>query len=262
VEGLTVTRQTRALKLALWFALFFVGRSDLIACSISVTGRQEVSDHFVVKVLNRGKPVANLNVELRKTPNHPSSPGQVVLSGATDETGSAEFVAVKSGAYTVDIKHTAFPSSTRILVRGRSRQSTHETISVEWPNVYILQVQSLSGLLNGQIKTGNPLSDQVRPVVTPLGEATLTLLKGALEDIVDSQTTSESGAFSFGSATSGLYLLHIEAPKNSEARKIGYDGYVPIEIDSSAEALGLNLSIYPPLCATLQYRNEEGVTAQ
>ena len=216
----------------------------------------------MVKVLTGGKAVANLKVELRKLPNPPSSRGQVVLSRVTDETGSAEFVAVKSGAYTVDIKHTAFPSSTNILVRGRSRQGTHETISLVWPNVYILQVQSLSGLLNGQIMTGNPLSDQLHPVVAPLGEAKLTLLKGASEDIVDSQTTSESGAFSFGSATSGLYLLHIEAAENSEDRKIGYDGYVPIEIDSSAEALSLNLSIYPPMCATLRYRNEQGVTAQ
>jgi hypothetical protein len=162
----------------------------------------------------------------------------------------------------VDIKHNDFPSSTNILVRSHSRKSTHETLTVEWPNIEILHVQSIAGLLNGQIRTGNPLSDQAHPVVVPLSGAKLTLLRAVSEDIVDSQTASDSGAFSFGSAASGLYLLHVQAPENPETHQIGYDGHIPIEIDSSANTPGLNLSIFPPMCGTLIYRSAEGAATQ
>ena len=259
-----LTSQTRTLKVTLSFALFLVvGRLTLTACSTSRIGKEEVSDHFVVRVLNHGKPVAGLHIELRVIPRHPSnSRGRLVLSGVTDENGFAAFVAVRAGFYSVDIKHNDFPSSTNILVRSHSGRSTHETVAVEWPNIEILHVQSIAGLLNGQVRTGNPLSDQMHPVVVPLRGAKLTLLQAVSEDIVDSQTASDSGAFSFGSAASGFYLLHVEAPENPETHQIGYDGHIPIEIDSSANTPSLNLSIFPPMCNTLIYRNAEGVAAQ
>jgi hypothetical protein len=263
VEGVTISRYSRALEAALLFALFFfIGRSNLSACSTSVIGMEEVSDHFRVKVLTRGQPVAGLKLELRTIPSHPSKRSQLILNGSTDESGLAEFAGVKAGSYTVDIKHTAFPSSTDILVRSHPRKTTQEMVILEWPNIEIVHVQSAAGLLNGQIKTGNPLSDQAHPVVVPLGEAKLTLLRAASEEIVGSETASVSGAFSFGSAAPGLYLLHVEASENPQTQQIGYDGYVPIEIDSSATALSLNLSIYPPMCATFRYRNEKEVGAQ
>ena len=255
--------QTRTLKVALSFTLFFVlGRLTLTACSTSISGHQEVSDHFVVKVVTLGKPVTGLHLELRTIPKNPSKRGQLGSSGITDENGLAAFVVVRAGYYSVDIKHDEFPSSTDILVRSHLRKSTHETITVEWPNIEILHVQSIAGLLNGQIRSGNPLSDQTHPVVVPLGGAKLTLLQAVSEDIVDSQTASDSGAFSFRAAGSGLYLLHVQAPENLETHQIGYDGHIPIEIDSSANAPSLNLSIFPPMCGTLIYRNAEGVAAQ
>jgi hypothetical protein len=257
------TPQTRTLTVALSFTLFFVvGRLTLTACSISISGHEEVSDHFVVKVVTLGKPVTGLNLELRTIPLNRSKRGRLVSSGITDENGLAAFVAVRAGYYSVDIKHNTFPSSTTILARSHSRKSTHETITIEWPNIEILHVQSIAGLLNGQIKTGNPFSDQTHPVVVPLSGAKLTLLEAVSENIVDSQTASDSGAFSFGSAASGLFLLHVEATENPETHQIGYDGYIPIEIDSSANAPGLNLSIFPPMCGALIFRNAEGVTAE
>jgi len=257
------TRQTPAFKGALWLALFFaIGCPDLRACSVSVSGKEEVSDHFDVKVLRGGKPVAGLQIELRTIPRNPSQRSRVVQTGTTDESGLASFAAVKPGSYTVDIKHKEFPSSTDIVVRSPSRKTTHETIIVEWPNIEILHVQSVAGLINGQIKTGNPLNDQMHPIVVPLGEAKLTLLHAASEEIVGLQTASVSGAFSFGLTPPGLYLLHVEAPENAETHQIGYDGYIPIEIDSSADVSSLSLSIYPPMCGNLRYRNEEGVAAQ
>jgi hypothetical protein len=263
VEGVTISRYSRALKAALLFALFFfIGRSNLSACSTSVIGKEEVSSHFAVKVLTRGQPISGLKIELRTIPGHSSKRSQLTRSGTTDENGLAMFAEVKAGSYTVDIKHNAFPSSTDILVRRHSAKTTHEMIILEWPNIEILHAQSVAGLLNGQIKTENPLSDQAHPVVVPLGEAQLTLLRAASEEIVGSQTASVSGAFSFGSLASGLYLLRIEASENPETHQIGYDGYIPIEMDSSAKMSSLNLSIYPPMCATLRYRNEEEVAAQ
>jgi hypothetical protein len=244
-------------------AVFFATAcADLIACSTSIVGYQEVSDHFVVKVVSEGRPVAGLYLVLSRVPKHPSVERRLVVTRTTDENGSAEFAAVKPGFYTVRVAHKVFPSSTHILVKTGVRKNTDSAIKVEWPNIEILHVRSAAGLLNGQVKTGNPLADQTHAVMAPLGEAKLTLVKAASEEMVGSQSASSSGAFSFTGVTEGLYLLHIESPENEQTHQIGYDGHVPLAIDFSAKAVSLNLSIYPPICGNMGYRNEEGFAAQ
>jgi hypothetical protein len=258
--------KTRALSCAVGVAVFFAAVcADLAACSTSIVGYQEVSDHFVVKVVSEGRPVAGLYLELRRLPKHPSDPHverQLVATRATDENGSAGFAAVKAGFYTVDVSHNVFPSSTDILVKNGTRKNKDNVITVEWPNIGILHVRSAAGLLNGQVKTGNLVADLTHAVMAPLGEAKLTLVKAASEEIVGSQSASSSGAFSFTGVTEGLYLLHIESPENEQTHQIGYDGHVPLAINFSAKAVSLNLSIYPPMCGSLGYRNEEGVASQ
>jgi hypothetical protein len=258
----STTIRTRALSCAVGIAVFFAACADLAARSTAIVGYQEVSDHFVVKVVSEGRPVAGLYVELRAPSKDPSSQGRLTATRATDENGSAEFATVNAGFYSVDVKHDVFPSSTRILVASHSRKNTDNVITVEWPNLGILHVRSAAGLLNGQVKTGNPVADQTHAVMAPLGEAKLTLVKAASEEMVGSQSASSSGAFSFAGVSEGLYLLHIESPHNEQTHQIGYEGHVPLAIDFSAKAISLNLSIYPPMCGSLGYRNEEGVAAQ
>ena len=254
---------TRALSCAVGVGLFFAGEcAHLTACSPSVVGYQEVPDHFVVKLVSENRPVAGLYVELRAPSRDPSSKGRSMGTRAADENGLADFAPVKPGFYNVDVKHNVFPSSTRILVARHVRKNTENVITVEWPNIRILHVRSAAGLLNGQVRTGNPLADQAHSVMAPLGEAKLTLVKAASEEMVGSQLASSSGAFGFTGVTEGLYLLHIESPKNEQTHQIGYDGYVPIQLDSSAKLASLNLSIFPPMCGSLRYRNEEGIAVQ
>src|SRR2546421_8863755 len=85
----------------------------------------------------------------------------------------------------------------------------------------------------------SPLADQTHAVMAPLGEAKLTLVKAASEEIVGSQSASSSGAFGFTGVTEGLYLLHIESPENKQTHQIGYDGHVPLAINFSAKAVSL-----------------------
>jgi hypothetical protein len=263
VERVSISIRTLALSCAVGVAVFFAAEcADLTACSTAIIGYQEVSDHFVVKVVSEGRPVAGLYLELRTLPKHPSIERRLVVTRATDENGSAEFAAVKAGSYTVDVKHNVFPSSTDILVKTHGRKNTDDAITIEWPNIQILHVRAAAGLLNGQVKTGNPLADQMHAVIAPLGEAKLTLVKAASEEMVGSQSTSSSGAFSFVAVAEGLYLLHVKSPENMQTHQIGYDGDVPLAIDFSAQAVSLNLSIYPPMCGSLGYRNEEGAAAQ
>ena len=157
--------QIRARNIALGFAVFFaVTRENLPACSISITGADEVSAHFGVRVVTHGRPVAGLRIELRIFPGRPPGDGRVVSTGTTDENGLVKLAAPKSGLYSVDVKHQVFPSYTDVLVKNHTGKNAHELVTVEWPNTGILYVQSVAGLLNGQIRTGNPLSDQVHPV--------------------------------------------------------------------------------------------------
>jgi len=248
------------LPLCVWL-LITVARQPVLACSVAVTSF-EVTDHFIVDVFDRGKPVQGLSIELTSSSKSADDgiKKRVVLAQKTDENGEAAFSAVRSGYYTVIVKQEAFSKSADIFVKKHASKSAEGTITFEWPGAPILSVRSVSGLLSGQIKTERPLDDQIHPVFQPLSNAKVTLLDGVTEQVMESQTASESGAFSFQTISEGVYILHIELPAEDKARYRSIEGYIPVEIAESAKVANLNLFLRQGLCGSIGYSNEEGTT--
>ncbi len=250
----------RTARIAAQCSLFvFLGHAMASACSYS-SMPTEVAQTFSVRVVDQGKAVTGLQVELRADPTRPDDESRSVLTLTTDEDGLVSFAAVRPGPYFVGIKHAAFSPSVEVLIKKRPSKNAHRKITFDWPGVKPISVQSASGLLNGQIRTGRPLDDQAHPVFGPLGAAEVVLTRAVSGETIELVTASESGAFEFHPVPAGLYLLHIAMPANTNVSS--EDGYVPIEISPSAKEVALNLFLFPGVCGSLGYRNGEEITTQ
>jgi hypothetical protein len=237
-----------------WILFLFVGSLHVSACSYSSMPR-EVGRNFSVQVLNEGKAIIDLQIELSTNPKGDEE-SRTVLVLRTDSNGLVAFTALKPGLYFVGVKHPAFSSSEEILVKSHPSKSATKTIAFEWPGVEPLSVQSVSGFLDGPVSTGQPLEDQVHPRYGPLSDARLTLSTAVSGEVIEALVASASGAFDFRPLSAGLYFLQIE-PQNSQG--IHYSlGFVPIDVDPSAKASTLNLSVFHAICGSLGYKNGEG----
>ena len=231
------------------FSLLACGLAN--ACTTSSVPK-EVGPSFSVQVLNNGEAVAGLKIELSTEPQGDEESRTVSIL-VTDSNGQATFRAVKPGLYFVGIDHPAFSSSEEIQVKTRPSRDATKKISLEWPGVEPLRVQSLSGFLDGPVRGGQPLEDILHPRYGPMADAKLTVSSAISEEIIESQVSSASGAFGFRPLAAGLYFLDIE-PQDSQGH---YPmGYVPIEIDPSAKASTLNLQVFHAICGSLGYVNQ------
>jgi hypothetical protein len=233
--------------------LFLAGKLTN-ACSESSIPK-EVSPNFSVQILNEGEAVAGLKIELSTEPKGDRE-SRTVLILVSDARGQATFGAVEPGLYFVGIRHSAFSSSEEILVKAHPSKNATKKITLGWPGVEPLKVQSLSGFLDGPVSSGQPLEDQVRPRYGPLGDVKLTVSSAISEELIESQVSSASGAFGFRPLAAGFYFLNIEPQSNQGSR---YSmGFVPIEIDSSAKASTLSLQVFHAICGSLGYVNRDG----
>jgi len=237
-----------------WILFLFLGGELATACSESSIPK-EVSSSFSVQALNQGEAVAGLKIELSTEPKGDQE-SRTVSVLVSDSKGQATFGAVKPGLYFVGIKHPAFSPSEEVLVKAHPSKDAAKTITLGWPEVEPLKVQSLSGFLGGPVSSGQPLEDQVRPRYGPLGDVRLTLSDAISEELLESQVSSASGAFGFRPQAAGMHFLDIESQNNQGAR---YSmGFVPIEIDPSAKASILNLQVFHAICGSLGYVNRDG----
>lgn len=251
--------QRRVAKIAAWCYLCLIfGTPDASACSYSSIP-VKVGRNFAVRVVHLGKPLPGLQIELSTDPKKADEDSRPVLTLTTNENGFVTFRAIRPGSYYVDVGQPAFPLSVEVLVLGRPSKKPDSPLTFEWPQgEKTVSVQSASGLLNAQLKTDRSgFEDQVHPVFGPLGEARLTLMQAASGEVVESQVSSGSGAFSFHQVPAGLYALHIELPQAGTQRYRADDGYIPIEIDPLAKALSLDLTLSPGICGSLAYENKD-----
>jgi hypothetical protein len=254
VEGVRNPRP-RAIGVGCCFILFLLNASEFSnACSFS-SRPTEVSANFSVQVLNDTKPIAGLKVELSTEPEGDQH-SQTISILVSDSMGRAAFRAVKPGLYFIGIKHSAFSPSEEIHVKAHPAKGAAKEITLEWPGVELLKVQTLSGFLDGPISCGQPLEDQIHPRYGPMGDVRLTLSSAISEELIESQESSPSGAFGFRPLAAGLYYLNIE-PQNKQGERYSM-GFVPIEVDSTAKASILNLRVFGAICGSLGYVNSDG----
>ena len=238
--------------------LFLVfGSLDLSACSYS-SNPTKIGCDFLVEVFNQGEPVRGLQIELSTDPGSSDEESRTVSIITTDANGWAKFASVRPGLYYIQIKHPAYAYSEEILVLRHPPKSSPEKIMFEWPGVKPLSTQSVSGLLNGHVRTERDLlSDLSHPTYSAVRGAKLTLSKAVTNEIVDWQMSQESGSFSLQPVPAGLYFLRVERPNTSEARWLyPPDGYVPIQVDPSAKFSSLNLFLDNAICGELAIWNE------
>lgn len=257
-EPASIGRRKRLATTVYSLLLFLVfGSLDLSACSYS-SFPTKIGRDFLVEVFNQGKPVQGLQIELSTDPGSGDEESRIVSIVTTDANGWAKFVSVRPRLYYIQIKHPAYGSSEELLVMRHPPKSSPENIMFEWPGVKPLSTQSVSGLLNGRVRTERELlSDLSHPTYSPVRGAKLTLSKAVTNEIVDWQMSQESGSFSLQSVPAGLYFLRVERPNTSEARWLyPPDGYVAIQVDPSAKLSSLNLFLDNAICGALAIWNE------
>jgi hypothetical protein len=256
-----IWRQTRPLQILVWCSFFAaIACQPSSACSYS-SNPTKIGRNFSVLVLHENRPVRALQIELNTDPkadveSHP------VSTFTTNEAGLSEFTNVKPGPYYISIKHVAFAQSIEIVADSRRTKTRVEKITFDWPGTEAISARSVSGLLNAVIRTENPLNDQAHPTFGPLAGAELTLSHAVSGEIIESQMSSESGAFGFQWVPAGLYMLQVEFAGDETRRFRAEDGYVPIEIDTSANASTINLFLYPGICGSLGFENRQETAAQ
>ena len=240
---------------AVWFfglLLLIAGSLEVSACSSS-PNPAKVGREFFVGVYNQGKPVVGLQIELSTDPRDSDKESQRISIVTTDADGVARFAAIRPGSYFAGINNPAYAYSEELQVMHHPPKSNTEKITFEWPGWKPLTTQSVSGSLNGYIRTERGLGlDMGQPIYSRVQGAKLTLSKAVTNEIVDAQTTQESGKFTFAPVPAGFYFLRVETPVSKTVRwHYPTDGYVPIVVDPSAKFPSLNLFLDDAICGEL-----------
>ncbi len=200
-----------------------------------------------------------LHVELSTEPRYGDKESHTISIVATDADGVARFAVIRPGSYFVGIKHPAFAYSEELQVMRHPPKGTTEKITFEWPGWKPLTTHSVSGSLNGHIRTERGLGpDLSQPIYSTVQGAKLTLSKAVTNEVVDAQTTQESGMFTFAPVPAGFYFLRIETPVSNTVRwHYPTDGYVPIVVDTSAKFPSLNLFLDDAVCGELAWEQRQ-----
>jgi hypothetical protein len=246
---------------AIWgcgFLLLIVGSSDVSACSSS-PNPTNIGHGFLVAVFNQGRAVAGLQIELSTDPRSGDKHNRTISIVTSDADGLARFASLPPGPYFLGIKHPAYAFSEELQVMRHPPKGSPEKITFEWPGWKPLTTQSVSGSLNGRVRTERGLGpDLGQPIYGPVQGVKLTLSKGVTNEIVDAQTTQESGMFTFAAVAAGFYFLRVETPVSNTVRwHYPIDGYVPIVVDPSAKFPSLNLFLGDPICGELACKQRE-----
>jgi hypothetical protein len=236
---------------AIWgcgFLLLIVGSLDVSAGSSSPNPRK-IGRDLLVGVLNPGRPVAGLQIERSTDPRSGDQESRTISIVTTDADGLARFASVPPGPYFRGIEHPAYAYSEELQVMRHPPKGSQEKVTFEWPGWTPLATQSVSGSLNRHVRTERGLGrDLSPPIYGPVQGAKLTLAKGVTNEIIDAQTTQESGRFTLAAAAAVFYFLRVDTPvSNTVRRHSPIQGYVPIVVDPSAKFLSLNLFLDDPI---------------
>jgi hypothetical protein len=221
---------------------------------------KEVGRDFSVEITAHGRGIADLHLEVYESMSS-SGHAKPVLEAITDDHGVASFKLVHPGAYRVSIKNIERFSDEEIILKRTPSKGSVQNIEIQLPDDDVLSVRSVSGSMHGQVMVDNfAKSTDPLPIDFALG-VKLTLTRARSEEIVESHTASESGSFSFSALPDGLYFLHIEAPADAASHRRALDGYIPITIDPTANALNLNLYTSPGICTMFAYKNGDELSS-
>jgi hypothetical protein len=234
------------------FLRLIVGSLDVSAGPSSPNPRK-IGRDLLGGVFNQGRPVAGLQIEGSTDPRSGDQESRTISMVTTDADALARFASVPPGPYFRGIKRPAYAYSEELQVMRHPPKGSQEKVTFEWPGWTPLPTQSVSGSLIGHVRTERGLGpDLSSPIYGPGQGAKRTLAKGVTNEMVDAQTTQESGRFTFTALAEGFYFLRVDTPVSNTVRwHSPIQGYVPIVVDPSAKVLSLNLFLDDPVCGEL-----------
>ena len=243
-----------------WIAILATLTSLILSCSSAdactySSFPQELGRDFVVEVTDRGRPVAGLQIELSTNPSGDRD-SRTVKVVATDANGLAAFGGVKPGGYFVGTKQPAFRQNVEIKVVKKPKPGNSPKVYFDWPGRQALSARTVSGVLNGDVSTGNLAADFKPPLPhRPVVGAKLTLANLVSGEVVSSTMTTQGGRFDFGGVSAGHYWLRVEKPTQSEVRWRYPEGYLLVEVDSASQVASLDILLGSAICGELGYQN-------
>jgi len=186
----------------------------------------DVSRDFAVKLAYRQAPVPEVHVtltprgEVRDANGRPRGP----ISAATDSSGTARFVAVPSGEYTVGAKDGLVFPSNELTVHARGHFDNE--IAIRWP-LDPLPVRTLSGKLITQAEETD--------AEVPLQPAIVELVDLRSSKVLETQNTIGDGSYEFSTLEPGLYVIRVTPAPPRVEKTTPTSGGIAIEVDPAAE---------------------------
>lgn len=147
--------------------------------------------------------------------------GLVLASVETDSTGTAHFVAIPSGTYTVSVAGGLLFSKPEIQVANRGKLDSR--LMLDWPP----KVVPTRALL-GRLTTSEEVS--VGPV--PLPRASVELLDLRTSRLIEAVQTDDNGVYEFSTTEPGLYALRVHRPAIGQIES--GTGDLAVELDPAA----------------------------
>jgi hypothetical protein len=191
-------------------ALFFAVRPEAaVACSLvaCINGGIDVAGTFDVAIKHDKKPLSGVVIEIKTN----TSDSPVVFSGVTDAMGRAHVTKLPAGEYWLSAEFLGIGATYHCFhVDQRPSRKAKRVLAYAWGD-FAPATRTVAGkLIDSQPGTGDsPLWNLVNRIDVPIGGAHLRLQNAITNEVFD--TTSDSlGAFDFGAARTGTYVLHVE----------------------------------------------------
>jgi hypothetical protein len=203
----------------------------------------DVGHDFSVKLSFRKAPLPEIQVTLTPIGELADANGhlRIAISAVSDSSGTANFIGVPSGKYTIGAKDgVPFPHNELTV---HTKGNSDKEITIEWP-LETLQVRTLRGKLITQAEETD--------VERPLQPATVELVDLRSPKVLETQSTIGDGSYEFSTIEPGLYVVRVIPPAKDE-KTTPARGDIAIELDPAAkEAIIPDLKVIQSECAGVQ----------
>lgn len=208
-------------------ALLVFLSGTVLACSI-FPPMIDVAHDFDVLVMDNGKPVAGIPIQVTKIGVEDGTP---LLTLKSDKNGRITIRGLKSGEYSVDSKGAIWVPGFVARIGNPKAKNLKKVVEFHWPFNQIVQTKSLQGRL-WSANPHQPFEDL---------EVKALLIDGSV--VAGSQFTGRSGQFDFSSLGPGLYVLQMHAKQPAVQKNWEAEGGIVVEVAPGAETASQSLDL-------------------
>lgn len=195
------------------------GTGVVTACSI-IPPVIDVSSDFDVLVVDHGKPVAGIPIEVVKLGVKSDHP---LLFLKSDANGRIAITGLNPGEYSVDSDSAMWVPGFIARVDSPKAKQRKKLVEFQWPSFGIARVKALRGRLWSE-NSQRPFEDV---------DLRLFLVDGHSASL--SQFTGPSGRFEFKDIAPGLYVLWMHAKQPNVPKGFEDEGPIVVRVDPEDE---------------------------